>query len=97
VNVVITESAKTDLVGIRDYIEPHNPERAMSFVDELLAQCQELARFPNRYPLVPRYERHGIRRCAYADYLIFYRVGADVIEVVHILQGAQDYEALLFS
>jgi plasmid stabilization system protein ParE len=32
----------------------------------------------------------------HADYLIFYRVGAELVEVIHILHGAQDYEALLF-
>jgi len=28
--------------------------------------------------------------------LIFYRVGIDAIEVIHILHGARDYEPLLF-
>jgi plasmid stabilization system protein ParE len=28
--------------------------------------------------------------------LIFYRVGADAIEVAYILHGARDYEPLLF-
>jgi plasmid stabilization system protein ParE len=49
-----------------------------------------------RHPLVPCYEQHGIRRCVHADYLIFYRVGAELVEVIHILHGAQDYEPLLF-
>ena len=95
--VVITDAAKLDLIGIGDYIRPHNPDRAASFVDELLDQCQALAQLPRRHPLVPRYEHHGIRRCVHADYLIFYRVGTERVEIVHILNGAQDYETLLFS
>jgi toxin ParE1/3/4 len=51
---------------------------------------------PRAYPLVPRYEQWGIRRCVYRDYLIFYRVHETLIEVIRILNGAQDYEALLF-
>lgn len=94
--VAITDSAKLDLIGIGDYIRPHNPERAASFVEELLDHCQALADLPHRHPLVPRYEHHGIRRCVHADYLIFYRVGTELIEVVHILHGALDYESLLF-
>jgi toxin ParE1/3/4 len=47
-------------------------------------------------PLVPRYEHLGIRRRPFGNYLIFYRIGADAIEVVHILHGARDYEPLLF-
>ena len=94
--VVVTDSAKLDLLGIGDYIRPHNPERAASFVEELLDHCQALAESPRRNPLVPRYEHHGIRRCVHADYLIFYRVGTERVEIVHILHGAQDYEPLLF-
>ena len=94
--VVITDAAKLDLIGIGDYIRPHNPERAASFVEELLDHCQALAALPRRHPLVPCYEQHGIRRCVHADYLIFYRVGAELVEVIHILHGAQDYEPLLF-
>lgn len=48
------------------------------------------------FPLVPRYERYGIRRRSYSDYLIFYRVGATEIEVFHITHGARDYVPLLF-
>jgi len=97
VKVVITNAAKLDLIGIGDYIRPHNPERAASFVEELLDHCQALAELPRRHPLVPCYEKQGIRRCVHADYLIFYRVGAELVEVIHILHGAQDYEPLLFS
>jgi toxin ParE1/3/4 len=96
VKVVITDTAIRDLIAIAEYIRPHNPQRASTFVDELLDQCEALAEFPTRHPLVPRYEHHGIRRCVHANYLIFYRVGSRQVEVIHILNGAQDYEALLF-
>ena len=74
-----------------------NPSRALSFVDELLDRCLALAATPRAYPLVPRYERFGIRRCVHGDYLIFYRLQPEQIAVIHILQGARDIEALLFG
>jgi toxin ParE1/3/4 len=46
--------------------------------------------------LIPRYENHGIRRCVHRDYLIFYRVMEDLVEIIHILHGARNYEVLLF-
>ncbi len=49
------------------------------------------------HPLVPRYERFGIRRCVHGDFLIFYRLQPVQIAVIHILQGARDIEALLFG
>jgi plasmid stabilization system protein ParE len=55
-----------------------------------------LADAPRGYPLVPRYEQFGIRRRPFGNFLIFYRVGTETIEVVHILHGARDYEPLLF-
>jgi hypothetical protein len=64
---IITDSAIRDLIAISDYIRPHNPDRAATFVDELLDQCEALAEFPQRYALVPRYEHHGIRRCVHAN------------------------------
>jgi plasmid stabilization system protein ParE len=65
-------------------------------VHELREKCLALAAASRGYALVPRYEHHGIRRRPSGSYLIFYRVGAETIEVVHILHGARDYERLLF-
>jgi plasmid stabilization system protein ParE len=45
---------------------------------------------------VPRYEHWGIRRCVHGNYLIFYRVREESVDIVHILHGATDYESLLF-
>jgi plasmid stabilization system protein ParE len=95
--VVMTAAAKADLLAIRRYIGADNPTRAVSFVEELLDRCLALADTPRAYPLVPRYERFGIRRCVHGDDLIFYRLQPEVIEVIHILQGARDIEARLFG
>ena len=65
-------------------------------MQELREKCFALAHAPRGYPLVPRYEHHGIRRRPFGNYLIFYRVGTKTLEVVHILHGARDYEPLLF-
>ena len=34
--VVITAAAKADLIAIGEFIRPHNPARAATFIDELL-------------------------------------------------------------
>ncbi len=94
--VVITEMAEADLERIGDRIAEHNPERALTFTLELRECCERLVDAPRGFPLVPRYEHTGVRRRPFRDYLIFYRVGADAIEILHILHGAQDYEHLLF-
>ena len=95
-DVVIAEAAKADLASIGDFIRLDDPIRADTFVQELIDRCEELADAPRAYPLVTRYEDAGIRRRPYRGYLIFYRVGHNVIEVLHVLHGARDYEGLLF-
>ena len=71
--------------------------RARDFVRELHRRAMQLADNPLAFPLVRRHEHRGIRRRIFRDYLIFFQVEADTVSVVHILHGAQDYEALLFS
>lgn len=94
--VAFTEEAEADLERIGDYIAQDNPDRAVSFVRELVACCQRLADAPRGYPLVLRYRHSGVRRRPYGRYLVFYRVGTDRVDILHILHGAQDYDAILF-
>ena len=95
--LVITEDAKADLMKIKSFIRPHSPKRAESFIDELLDKYALLCDMPRAFPLIPRYESRGIRLCVHRDYLIFYRVKEELIEIIRIPHGARDYESLLFE
>ncbi len=94
--VLLTEAAVGELVRIGRFIGLDNRTRAASFVSELEQRCLGLAAMPRAYPLLPGREASGIRRRVYGDYLIFYRIGAETIEVLRVLNGAQDDEAILF-
>jgi toxin ParE1/3/4 len=94
--VRLTAEAGRDLEAIGDYIARDNPERALSFIRELRGKCLDLADFPERYPLVPRYETLGVRHRVHGNYLIFYRADAEWVTVIHVLHGAMDYAAILF-
>ena len=93
--VHLSAEAEYDLETIGDYIARDNPVRALSFLQELRAKCLGLAEMPERFPLVPRFEMSGVRRRGHGDYLIFYRVEAEKVVIIHILHGAQDYSAIL--
>lgn len=69
--------------------------RALDVVRELRAKSKQLANMPLAFPLVPRFERFGIRRRVVGSYLIFYRIEQDVVTIINILHGARDYESLL--
>ena len=94
--VVITDEAEADLERIGDFIARDNPLRAVSFVSELVDRCHDLADTSQAFPFVPHHEQTGVRRRPHGRYLIFYRASAARIEVLHVLHGAQDYEAVLF-
>ncbi|KAB2711251.1 type II toxin-antitoxin system RelE/ParE family toxin [Brucella intermedia] len=93
--VHFTDEATDDLQRIGDYIARDNPLRALSFIDEMERECLALAASPKAFPMVPRYEKQGIRRKVHGNYLIFYRLDGEQVIVVHILHGAMDYAAVI--
>jgi toxin ParE1/3/4 len=94
--LVFTDEAKADLLHIGVTIAEDNPVRAFTFVDELEDRCTRLIGMPRAYPLVPRHENSGVRRVPHGDYLIFYRVTAETVDILHVLHGARDYEPIVF-
>jgi plasmid stabilization system protein ParE len=96
VRVVFTLRAERDLEEIADFIAQDSPRRAGSFVNELREKALSLADAPHAFRLVSRFEASGVRRRVHGRYLIFYRVEAEVVLVLHVLHGARDYEPLLF-
>ena len=94
--LVFAKRAVADLEAIADHIATDSPMRATTFVRELRGACAELRTMPERYPLVQGHQSSSIRRRVYGSYLIFFRVGSNAVEVLHILHGAMDHERILF-
>lgn len=95
--VVISEEVVADLKEIGDFIAREHPWQAVSFVNELLDRCERPAEMPKAFQLVPRYEQLGSRRRPHGQYLIFCSIDVEIVELLHILNGAQDYESVLFA
>ena len=94
--VVITEAAWSDIFEIGRLIKSDNPSRADTFVEELYHRCNSLGDFPESYVLIADARSRGIRRVIHGNYLIFFRITDIIVEVLHVLHGARDYEHLLF-
>lgn len=94
--VVFTAAARRDLEAVADFIAADDAASALAFVAELREACEGLATLMRRFPLVPRYAALGIRRRVHGNYLIFYRIRGDTVEILHVLHGAMDYERVLF-
>ena len=95
-NFRVSDEAKRDLRDIGRYIARDNPERAVSFVDELGGTIREAAKRPMSYParddLLP-----GLRSALHKPYLILFRVEADVVEIARVIHGARDLSAAFRS
>jgi toxin ParE1/3/4 len=81
--------AADDLDDIAEYIARDNPQRALSFIDELRERCTLLTAFPENAPL-RRDIAEGIRLVPFGRYLILYSVGDDAVLVERVLHGARD-------
>jgi addiction module RelE/StbE family toxin len=95
--VVLSASAKKDLRSIGDYIALDNRTRARSFAVELRDACMSLGKMPNRYPVINQYKGLAVRRRVYGNYLVFYQIMGDVIQVLRVLNSAMDYEKMGFG
>lgn len=81
--------AELDLEEIGDYIARDNPERAVSFIQEIRGHCLKITAYPEAAP--PRPELcEGIRMVPFGRYLIFYTVHADHVRVERIIHGARN-------
>jgi toxin ParE1/3/4 len=89
-----TVPASRDLEAILDYIaEQSSIDRAEAFLKQVNSKCQRLTQFPalgrKRDELAA-----GVRSLPVDAYLIFYRLIEDGIEILRVVSGYQDLEAL---
>ena len=85
-------TAIDDLLAIGVYIAGDNPERALTFVDELEAQCLRLTEAPEKG--VRREELLiGLRLWPYRAYNKFYRIDEREVLVVRVLHSSLNAQA----
>lgn len=85
--------AEADLEDIWWHIAQDNPDAADRLLDRIDERCATLAQFPhigtNRDELLP-----DLRSIPVGNYLIFFLPVSDGIEVVRVLPGMRDIDAL---
>jgi toxin ParE1/3/4 len=91
--VLIRSEALLDLDDIFDYIADDSPDRAIAFIQKLHSQIEKLAATPGmgrrRDELLP-----NLRGMAYGNYMIFYFPMNNGVDVVRVINGARDIEAI---
>ena len=88
----VSDAAKADLDSIWDYIAADNPTAATRTVEAIASRFEMIATYQlfgrAREDLAP-----DLRSFPVGNYVIFYTHG-DVFEVVRVLHGARDIEAI---
>lgn len=95
--VRIYPTAKRDLLDIIDYLNTLSPEAALRYYDLLTEQIASLSHLPERCPR-PKdlaLAAKGYRYLIVENYLVFYVVSGDTVQIRRILYGHRDYRSLL--
>lgn len=93
--VAISAGAWDDLGTIAEWIARDDPERAVSYTDELLDACEALTMYPRIYPRWPHRSGREIRRFNHNDHAVFYEIRNTDIQILGFIHGARDLTALI--
>jgi toxin ParE1/3/4 len=90
---IIAPEAAQDLEDISTYYAANNIEAGEKLIDEFEARCKYLVSFPNigrSYTTIRSY----LRGISFSGHILFYRINQDSIEILRVVRGNRDLEAL---
>ncbi len=96
-SVKIFNAAKHDLKDIVDYLNRLSPQTAIKYYDLILEQIGSLANMPKRCPLVKdtQLRLRGYRCLNIKNYIVFYTIKGNIVQVRRILYARREYEWML--
>ena len=89
-----TPLAEADLNDLLDYIAESAPLTARDFVRTIREKCELIATHPEMGRRRPEFSGN-YRSFAIGQYVVFYRVHADEVQIHRVLRGSRDILALL--
>ena len=81
-------TARRDLQAVFDYVSDDDPDRAIAFVDGLIAAAERLREFPRSGRVLPEFERSGWREVVANNYRIIYSINGQRVVVHAVLHGS---------
>lgn len=85
---------EADLDAIAEYIACDNPNRAVTFLEEIRAEIRTIARNPRLYRLRPEIGE-DVRMGVVGNYAILFRIAGRGIRIERVVYGGRDLPALL--
>lgn len=95
--IKIFPSAQKDLREIVDYINTLSPQAAIKYYDLIVEKIGSIADMPERCLLAKdtQLRLRGYRTLHVKNYIVFYVVKSNIIEICRILYARRQYENLL--
>ncbi len=91
---ILSPEARNDLLEIDEYLSlERSSEAAAQVMDVLESLCQTIADMPQMGRERPELSP-GLRSFAKGNYIVFYRLIQDGVQVARIYHGARDIEAI---
>ena len=89
-----TDAANANLSEIALYIAEQSASRAIaeSFIDRLRGQCRKLTELPGTLGTARPELRPDISSTPYQNYVIFFRYGDGIVEIVNVLERHRDVD-----
>ena len=91
--------AKSDLEGIFEYISNVllNPIATINLINEFEKAFDKVCLFPNSCPFINNeyVKDKTLRKLMVKNYIAFYRVKENEVQIVRVLYGMSNYESLL--
>jgi toxin ParE1/3/4 len=84
----LTSAAEEEFAEAGLFLLEESPQAALSFVDEITSAIEEVAEFPNRYPIYD--EDIRVRRTHVHPYSIFYQIRSDHVLILSISHDSRE-------
>ena len=98
-NIEYSEESRQDLIQIKRYIKYNlqEPETAQKLILKIKNEINNLKNNPKKYSIIDDdiIKKFKIRKLIVSNYIIFYRIRKDDIEIVRIMYGKRNWINLL--
>ncbi len=96
--VVWSDVAESDLIGIIDFIALNSPDEALEILERLRTKAATLFTFPKKGRVVPELLKQGVsqyRELVIPPWRLIYRIGDNKVFVLSLLDSRRNLEDIL--
>lgn len=98
-NIEYSKESKEDLIGIKQYIKYNlqEPETAQKLISKIRKEISSLKHNPKICSIIDDdlIKKLEIRKLIVDNYIVFYRIKNDNVEIVRIMYGRRNWISLL--